>query len=152
VLLFHRHELRHRGLNAQFLGVGRVDTADQRLDDPLVGLAAQPPADERGHAFIAGVVAFGDERFAGHAEFAQQGNQWRDDHRPDLRRGHQQKPLRQFDQPAAMHDEHFAEVLIGRQQFVFHADAAAQVLAPGHVGDEAVGAAFDQHAVATHRT
>ena len=34
---------RQRRLEAQFLGIGRVNAADQRLDQPLVGFAAKSP-------------------------------------------------------------------------------------------------------------
>ena len=41
VLLFHLPEAGKRGLDAQFLHVGRIDRADQRLDQPVERLPAQ---------------------------------------------------------------------------------------------------------------
>jgi len=50
-----------------------------------------------------------------------------------------------------MDNERLAKAIVGRQQFLLEADAAAEVDGPRNVGDEVVGRVFDQPAVALGR-
>ena len=50
---FHFEESRERRPQTEFFRIGRVDAGDERLNQPVERLAPEPPADERGHAFVA---------------------------------------------------------------------------------------------------
>ena len=52
MLLLHREKLGQGCRHAQLLGVSSEDATDQRLDDILIGLAAQPSAGEACQALI----------------------------------------------------------------------------------------------------
>ena len=56
MLAFHRQELREGGLEAQVVGVGRVNPRDQRLNQPVERLAPESAPRERGQALF-GVIA-----------------------------------------------------------------------------------------------
>ena len=58
VRLLHLQEPGHRRLHAQPLGIARVHPADQRLDQSLVRLAAEPAAGERGQALVTASPGF----------------------------------------------------------------------------------------------
>ena len=105
VLALHLPETRQRGQHAEFLQVGRIDRADQRLDQPVERLAAQPAADEGGHALVGVAGPRRDKVFQCRAEFAPRAKDGRDRQRPEPRGGHHQKAVRKPAQAAPTHDE-----------------------------------------------
>ena len=150
MLLFHLPEAGKRGLDAQFLHVGRIDRADQRLDQPVERLPAKPAADELGHALVAVVATRRDEVFQGRPELSQRAEDRRDRHRPKLRGGHHHETVRQAMQPAAANHERAATVRIGLHELARQPQTLAQIEPPRHGGNEIVGALLDLETVAMH--
>ncbi len=150
VLLFHLPKAGKRGLDAQFLHVGRIDRADQRLDQPVERLPAKPAANESGHALVVVVAARRDEILHGRPQLAERAKDRRDGHRPKLRGGHHQETVRQSMQPAAPNHERVAAVRVGLHELVCQPQTLAQIEPPRHGGNEIVGTLLDLETVAMH--
>ncbi len=148
MLLFHLPKAGKRGLHAQFLHVGRIDRAHQRLDQPVERLPAQPAADELGHALVALVAPRRNEILQGGPKFPQRAEDRRDRHRPELRGGHHHETVRQAMQAAAADHERAAAVRIGLHKLARQPQALTQIEAPRHGGDKIVGALLDLVAIA----
>ena len=63
-------ELGHRGGHAELLGVGRVDSANQRLHNPLVSLTPETARGKVGQALVGLVSLGGSKILPGQAKFA----------------------------------------------------------------------------------
>ena len=105
VLALHRQKLGQGRLQAQVVGVGRVDPRDQRLNQPVQSLAAQPAAHERRQALLAVFIAAGNDQIHQETELAppRQDRRRQNRHQPVWR--HQHKALRHRHQPAVANDE-----------------------------------------------
>ncbi len=78
----HFRKAWHRRRQAQFFRIGGVDASHQRLHQPLVGFAAQPPPRERGHAFVGLVAPRWHKSFANQPQLAAQAQNRRPNDRP----------------------------------------------------------------------
>ena len=151
VLQLHLAELRERGLHAELLHVGRVHGADQRLDQPLEDLASQAPADKRRHALVPSVAPRRDEVLQARPKLPQRAEDRRQRQRPHPRGGHHQEPVRQLVQPTGPDHVGLPVVWVGADQLLAQSQPLAEGHAPGHGGDEIVGALFHLVAVLVDR-
>ena len=129
------------------VGVRRIDARDQGLDQPVQGLAAQPPPDEAGQALLDLVIAARDEQVHQHPELAAPGQDRRGEQRAQPPRRHQDEALGHRHQPALPDDERAAMARIRLDQPIAEAQPLAEVQAPRLVGDEGVRAALEREAV-----
>ena len=146
----HVLKARKRRGQAEPFRIGRVDSRHQRLDKPVEDLAPQPPADEAGQTFVAAGRPPPHEILPRQPQLAQRTQDRRRDDRPNPAGGHQHEALGHAAQPSAAHDQRAPLCGIRADQFLGEPQPAAKIDAPGDIRDEAVGAAFDEKAVAAH--
>ncbi len=144
----HLEEARHGGAEREIVGIGGVDAADQRLGDALERLAAQPPPHERAEALVGATPPRGSTRSQRHPELARPREERRREERPEARGREELEAVRQRVEPSAKRHEDAAEAVVGADQPVFHAEPAAERERPRLLGEERVGAALDEEAVA----
>jgi hypothetical protein len=151
VLALHFAEPRQRGQQAQLLHVGGIDSAHQRLDQPLENLAAQPPPHERRHALVAIIAARRQEVLEPRAELAHRAQNRRHGHWPHLRRRHHQEPVGQRVEPPLAHHERSPAGWIRLHQLRAKPQPPDQFQPPGLRRDEVVRAQFDLVALLVDR-
>ena len=89
---FHFFEARHGCAEAELIGIGGVDAADQRLSDPFQGFVAETAAHEGAEAFVAVSSPRGKKQLGRHAQLAGPGKERGLDKRPEARRREQEEP------------------------------------------------------------
>ena len=145
----HFDEPRHGCLDAQPLGIARVDPAHQRLDQPIVGLAPEP-ADHKRCQTLVFVLGIGrNKKLPGHPQLADRTENRRGDHGPDAAGGHDDKALRDFAQPTSADHERLPVRRVGGNQLVLETDPPTQVKTPRKLGDKIVRTPLQQKSVAT---
>ena len=143
----HLEEARHGRRQRQLVGIRGVDARDQRLGDALERLAAEPPPHERAEALV-GIAAARQHQVARHPELARPGEEPRGEQRRQAGRRQQLEALGQRMQAAAPDHEGAAEAIVGADQPLLQAEPPAQGERPRLLGQERIGPALDEKAVA----
>src|ERR1700724_3427080 len=78
---FHLDKARQRGVQAELLRIGGVDSAGERLRDALEDLAAEAAAHERRQALVTVAAAARNQRLDRHPRLAERGKQRASQHR-----------------------------------------------------------------------
>ena len=149
MLLLHLEEHGKGRAHAHLFGVAGVDAGHDRLGHLGERFAPEPPAHEIAEALVVAGVAARQHEVEPHAQLAAPGDQARQGERHEPGRHHQDQALGQLVQPPARKDVALADVFVGVEQALGDADLAGQLHGPGLVGDERVGAAFDDETVDT---
>ena len=129
------------------MGSRRVDSRDQRLDQPVERLAAHPAADEPRHALLRAVVPAGDEQVHHHPQLAPPREDRRGQERAEPMRRHQHEALGHRHQPPLAHHERPPVARVGLDQPVAQPQPLAEVQSPRLVRDERVRPALQREAV-----
>src|SRR5207253_2079054 len=145
LLLLELGEARHRGREAQVVGIGGVDPGDERLGDTLEGLPAEPPSHERAQAFVVGDPA-GQDEVERHAERARPGEEPGGEKRREPRRGQELPPVGQRVQAPSVPDEYFPVAVVGARESVLQAQTTAKGERPRLLRQEGVRAGLDEKA------
>jgi hypothetical protein len=149
MLALHLEEAGHRGRQAEIVGIGRVDSPDERLRHALERLAAETAGDERSETFVRPLRSAGQNEIESHPQLAGPGEEPGRQQRPELRRRQQQKTVGQRVQPAAVHDKGAAVLVAGADEPRCQPDAFAELQRRRFLGNEGVGAGLDDEAVGT---
>ena len=104
-----------------------------------------------GHALVGVVPTRRNEVFHRRAELAQRTEDRCDRQRPKSRGGHHQESVGQPVQPAGADDKRPPIGRIGSKQLITQPEPLAEIQAPGHGGDEVVGALLDLKTVLVDR-
>ena len=129
-------------------GIGGVDAADQRLGDALERLAAEPAAHEGAEALVGARRRAAARGRAPCAACPASEKSAEASERPSARRRQQQEALGQRMEAAAADHEGAAEAVVGPHQPIVDAEPPAERERPRLLGEERVGAALDEEAVA----
>jgi NADH-quinone oxidoreductase subunit A len=143
----HLQKLRHGGGQAQVLGVGAVDAAEQRLGQAIERFLAKPAADEAGQGLVAQARAAGKHEVEQHPRLARPGDHGRTYKGPDGRWGHEVQAFGDREEPLAAHDEAPAGFGPDANALIREAKLAAEIGDPGFV-EKAVGAGLHEVAAA----
>ena len=123
--------------------IGRIDAADQRLDQPLKDLSSKPADGKMFHRFIFVVLAAGNDVFQSGAQFTERREQRRDGHRPPFCRGHHHETVGEFAEPAAPEDERLPVARRGGHDVGFKPQPTTQIKTIGDRCDEIIDALLD---------
>ena len=148
VLPLQRDELGEGGRDAERVDVARVDAPEQRRREPLERLAPEPPADEAPDGLVARVVPPRQDEIEPHARLARPREERAPGEGEDARGDRQDEALRERVQDAVALDVDLAVPRVGLDEPVAEAEVAAELGGLGAGGDERVGPALDDEAVA----
>ena len=147
VLALHRGKLRKRRVQAQVVGIGRVDPRDQRLHQAVERLAAEPAAHERPQALLRFVAPPRNHQIHQQPQLAAKRKDRRRQDRQQPVRRHQHKAFRHRRQPAVAHHERPPFARVGLDQLIGQPQPRAEIKPPRLVGDERVRTALEREAV-----
>ena len=143
--LLELREARHRGREAQVVGIGGVDAGDERLGDALERLPAEPAPHERAEALVVRPAA-GEHEVERHPELPRPGEEGRAQERREPRRREELESLGQRVEPAGAPDVDVAEPIVGAGEAVLDAEPPAERQRPGLLREERVGPRLDEEA------
>src|SRR5207245_7559299 len=133
----------HRRRQREIVGIGGVDSGDQRLGDALQRLAAESATYEGAQALVVAHAPRQDE-IEGHAQLARPGEETRPDERSKLRRRQELEAIRQRMQTAGAPHEHLSEAIVRRHEPVLDTEPAAERQRPRLFREERVGPRLDE--------
>ena len=151
MVTFHCDETRQRRGQTQAFRITGVDPTDQRLDQPLERLAAQPPPHERCHALVTCLPTSANQRFACHPKLAPPREDRGTKYGPDSRSPQQLKTLGNRLWTTGTYHQGAAELGIGADQLIRDPQPMTQLGGGRLVGDEHVRTAFDQVVTQSNR-
>jgi hypothetical protein len=155
VLPFGFEKLRIRRGETQLTSVGDVDAGNQRLDQPLVRLAAQSPRRETGDALVVtGAIDLRGnkrERFGEQPQFAERAEERRLQHGAEILGLHQDEAFGNRQEAPVADDQGATMLFVGRNQLVGKIELAAKIERERRLDQEAVGALLKERIIVSDR-
>ena len=128
----------------ELVGIGGVNSAKQRLGDPLQGFAAKTTPDKGAETFIDVGIASRHQQFRRHAQFPAPRKQRCSNEGSQLGRRQQEKTFRQGHELAVMNDIDLLMRSLGRHQTRSQSEPFTEAQRPGFFRDERIRSGLDE--------